>query len=158
MTAPIAIHAFVWAHGPELLDLWVAAWRRVMPDIDFEARRPWFVDHLRELEDAGTAIRCAFDTATGAMLGFVTIDPATGHLDQIAVAPAAQGGGAARALLAEARRLSPGRVGLDVNAANPRAIAFYRREGFCKIGEGVNPRSGRPIHSMEWRPAPSSRE
>ena len=155
MTAPIAIHAFVWAHGPELLDLWVAAWRRVMPDIDFEARRPWFVDHLRELEDAGTAIRCAFDTATGAMLGFVTIDPATGHLDQIAVAPAAQGGGAARALLAEARRLSPGLVTLDVNVGNPRAIAFYRREGFQTISESVNPRSGLPTLALSWTPETS---
>lgn len=155
MNRRIAIHAFVWAHGPELTDLWISAWRQAMPDIDFEARRSWFVDHLRALEEAGALIRCAFDPATGAMLGFVTIDPRTGHLDQIAVAPAARGGGAARALLAEARRLSPGLVTLDVNVGNPRAIAFYRREGFQTISESVNPRSGLPTLALSWTPETS---
>ena len=150
MTSLVAIHGFVWAHAPELTDLWVEAWRRAMPGIDFDARRPWFVERLRQLESQGVAIRCAFDAATGAMSGFVTVDPQTGDLDQIAVAPAAQGTGAAAALIAEARRLSPGRLRLDVNAGNPRALAFYRREGFRKVGDGVNPRSGLPVLAMEW--------
>ena len=153
MNRRIAIHAFVWAHGPELTDLWISAWRQAMPDIDFEARRSWFVDHLRALEEAGALIRCAFDPATGAMLGFVTIDPRTGHLDQIAVARQARGSGAAQALLDEAKRRAPGRVRLDVNAANPRAVAFYLREGFRKVGEGVNPRSGLATIDLEWRAA-----
>ena len=28
---------------PQLVDLWVAAWTQAMPQIDFEARRPWLV-------------------------------------------------------------------------------------------------------------------
>jgi putative acetyltransferase len=76
------------------------------------------------------------------LLGFVTFDPATAYLDQLAVAPEAKGSGAASLLLNEARRLSPDGLTLDVNQDNPRALRFYEREGFEKIGEGTNPRSG----------------
>lgn len=149
------LHAFTWAHAPELTDLWVAAWTQAMPQIDFEARRAWFVDHLGKLEAEGAAIVCAFDADTGDMLGFVTMNPSSGDLDQIAVAPRAQGSSAAKLLLAEAQRLSPARVRLEVNAGNPRAIAFYAREGFVRTGESVNPMSGLPTISLEWRPAAS---
>ena len=147
----LALHPFVWAHLPELTDLWVASWAATMPDIDFEARRPWLVDHLRALNEAGVDIVCAFDAGNGVMCGFVTIDARTGRLDQIAVHRDARGSGAARALLDEAKRRAPGRVALDVNAANPRAVAFYLREGFRKVGEGVNPRSGLATIDLEWR-------
>ena len=52
----------------------------------------------------------------------------------------------ARILLAEAKRLSPGRLELHVNQDNARAIAFYRKHGFAVAGEDVNPRSGAPIY------------
>jgi len=50
-----------------------------------------------------------------------------------------QGGGAGQALLAavieEARRREASRLLLGVYAGNDRAIAFYRRNGFVRIGE-----------------------
>jgi hypothetical protein len=61
-----------------------------MSDIDFAARRPWFLDHLRALEAAGAITICAFD-GVNQLLGFVTFDPATAFLDQLAVAPEAKG-------------------------------------------------------------------
>ena len=39
---------------------------------------------------------------------------------------------------------------LDVNQANARAVRFYEREGFRKVGEGVNPVSGLETLAMEW--------
>lgn len=146
---------FVAAHAPEVVDLWVASWARTMPDIDFEARRPWIADRLLEAEAKGVAVRLA-TTATGEIAGFVMIDPATGWLDQIAVHPDWWGAGVAEALLAEARRLSPARIGLDVNADNPRAVAFYEKQGFARVGVGENPRSGLPTLVLEWRPATSA--
>jgi putative acetyltransferase len=89
--------------------------------------------------------------ATGDIAGFVMIDTATGYLDQIAVRPDLWGAGLAEALIGEARRLSPDKVVLDVNADNPRAVAFYRRLGFREIGQGVNPRSGLATLKLEWR-------
>ena len=82
-----------WA---SLADLWVASWREAMPDIDFEQRRRWFLDHLRGLEADGAITICAFD-GLDRLLGFVTVDPARAYLDQFAVAPGAKGTGVGKA-------------------------------------------------------------
>jgi len=87
----------------------------------------------------------------GVMEGFVTVDPASGYLDQIVVAPAFWGSNVAAMLLDEAKRLSPARLDLLVNKDNVRAIAFYEKHGFAMAGEDVNPVSGRPVFRMRWR-------
>jgi putative acetyltransferase len=145
----LSLRARTDADLTSLADLWVASWREVMPDIDFSARLPWLFDHLRALESAGAVTICAFDHSDR-LLGFVNFAPATAYLDQLAVAPAAKGTGAARLLLDEARRLSPNGLVLDVNQDNPRAVAFYEREGFAKIAEGVNPHSGLKTWKLRW--------
>jgi putative acetyltransferase len=136
-----------------LADLWVASWQEAMPEIDFSTRKTWFLEHLNALETAGAVTICAFD-GSNRLLGFVNFDPAAGYLDQIAVAPDAKGSGAARLLLTEARRLSPGGVTLEVNQDNPRALRFYEREGFEKFAEAVNPISG--LKTWQLRLPPSS--
>jgi putative acetyltransferase len=138
------------AYLPEIADLWVASWVKTLPSIDFEARRPWLVAHLAEATAKGAVVRVAI-VETGDVVGFVLIDPATGYLDQIAVHPDQWGAGIAEALIREARHLSPEKIVLDVNADNPRAVAFYARQGFREIGRGVNPRSGLATVKLEWR-------
>ena len=44
-----------------LAELWVTSWQETMPAIDFLARSPWFLDHLRKLEAAGAITLCAFE-------------------------------------------------------------------------------------------------
>jgi putative acetyltransferase len=127
----------------------MASWREAMPDINFEARRRWFLGHLRALEAAGAITICALDSLNQ-LLGFVTFDPATAYLDQLTVAPEAKGTGVAHLLLNEARRLSPNGLVLDVNQDNARALAFYAREGFAMTAEGVNPRSGLKTRRLRW--------
>lgn len=144
------VRRFDDAFLPAMADLWVATWSATMPSIDFEARRDWLVDHLVAALARGEEIRVAV-VETGEIAGFVLIDPATGWLDQIAVGPEQRGCGVAEALLTEARRISPDRIGLDVNSENTRAVAFYRNQGFEVVGEGSNPRSGLPILKLEWR-------
>lgn len=124
-----------------LADLWAESWREAMPEIDFAARKTWLRGHLPTLEAAGAVTICGVD-AFGRLLGFATVDPQNGYLDQIAVAPSAKSSGAAAALLAEARRISAHPLFLDVNQDNPRALRFYEREGFKTVEAGVNPRSG----------------
>ena len=145
------------ADRPALLDLWVAAWRAAMPEIDFAARRPWLDGHLDALAAAGARILVA--EADGMPAGFVAVDPARRHLDQIAVHPAHQGHGLADLLMAGAQALSPSGLVLDVNEANPRARRFYARHGFAPAGTGVNPRSGLPTLLLRWVPGgpPSKR-
>ena len=115
-------HEFNYAHLPELADLWVAAWTKAMPSIDFEARRVWIVERLIGLHDGGVAIICGFDSADGGMAGFIALDADTGHIDQIAVAPGHWGSSAAGQLLAAAKQQAPGRLTLEVNQDNARAI------------------------------------
>ena len=126
---------------PHLAELWVASWQEAMPGIDFGQRRQWFLDHLKGLEAAGSITMCAIDPS-GLILGFFSIDPSTAYLDQLAVAPRAKGRGVARFLLSEAGKVAPQGIILDVNEDNARALAFYERQGFVRIGEGVNPLSG----------------
>ncbi|MGE3642251.1 MAG: GNAT family N-acetyltransferase [Beijerinckiaceae bacterium] len=126
-------------------DLWVAAWSRAMPGIDFEARRPWLLQRIGEWP-----LVLTLDGEAGDLLGFALLDPHRQWLDQIAVAPAAHGSGAASRLLDEVKARCGACVGLDVNADNHRAVAFYRREGFVAGATGTNPNSGLPVVRMRW--------
>lgn len=149
MSARYRIVAFVPAHLSELTDLWVAAWGKAMLSIDFEFRRAWFVDHLMKLHREGIAITCAFDAANGDMAAFITLDSASGHLDQLAAAPAYWSKGAADALIADAKRRAS-LLKLEVNQDNPRAIRFYERHAFRRRAAGVNPSSGLKTWRYEW--------
>ena len=62
----------------------------------------------------------------GVLEGFVTVDPKTGYLDQIVVAPEFWGSNVAALLLDDAKRISPARLDLLVNKDNARAIAILR--------------------------------
>jgi putative acetyltransferase len=137
---------------PAMVELWVAAWNAAMPAIDFEERRAWFASHLAALEARGVLTRVAVDRQ-GSLLGFVTVDPADGYVDQLAVRPSAQRRRLATRLLAEAGRISPDRLTLEVNQANTSALLFYQSRGFGVRQEGVNPRSGLPVWLMERRAA-----
>ena len=150
--ASVEIASLTEALMPELADLWVGAWTQAMPQIDFEARRLWLAAHLEGLHQQAYVTRCALE-ATGALAGFVTLQPRSGELDQIAVAPWAARRGLGRLLLEEARALAPGRITLTVNRDNGPALRFYEREGFVRIGEGVNAMSGLRTLRMQWRAA-----
>ncbi len=143
------IVAFEDAQLSRIADFWVASWAKTMPAIDFEARRPWILSHLPALRDKGIAVRVALSD-NGAPIGFITVDPASGHIDQVCVSPDHWGGGLAGDLITEAKRLSPKGLHLDVNADNPRAIAFYVRHDFRETGRGANASSGLPIIAMAW--------
>ena len=145
----MSLRDYVEADLPALVDLWVAAWRETGFPIDFDARRPWLDGHLRALFDGGVAIVVGLDAGTRPA-GFVTVDPKTGYLDQLCVAPAERGSGLARTLLDEAKRRAPGFVELDVNEANERALRFYRREGFGAVARGTSALSGLPTLRMRW--------
>ncbi|QRG04535.1 GNAT family N-acetyltransferase [Xanthobacter dioxanivorans] len=148
---PFSLAPALPAHRPAMAELWVESWARTLPEIDFVARRPWLEGHLDQLAAGGALTRVAL-APEGTVAGFVVIHPGTGYLDQLAVAPRFWGQGAAEALMAEARRLSPALVALDVNQDNPRAVRFYEKMGLAVVSEGENPMSGRRTFRMEWRP------
>jgi putative acetyltransferase len=130
------------------IELWRRTWQVAYPHLDFAARVDWWRKRWRdELVPAATIVVAETD---GALLGFVTIEPASGYLDQIVAAPEYWGGPLASTLLDEAKRISPSRLELLVNKDNARAIRFYEKHGFKYAGEDVNPVSGRPVNRMRW--------
>lgn len=151
----IAVVASVDPLPPELADLWVAAWARAYPGIDFEARRGWLAERMTAMARDGTAILVGL--VDGVPAGFVTVHPGTGWIDQMLVGLAHQGSGLAAALMDGAKAVAPAGLTLDVNADNARAIAFYRRQGFATTGTRLN-EQGWTIALMAWvPPAPAPR-
>jgi putative acetyltransferase len=132
------------------IELWRRSWQAAYPKLDFTARLDWWRKRWREELVPQATIVVA--EQGGALAGFVTVDPRSGYLDQIVVAPEFWGSDIAEALVGEAKRISPEKLELLVNKDNARAIRFYGKHGFVYAGEDVNPVSGRPVDRMNWRP------
>ena len=75
-------------------------------------------------------------------------------LDQLYVAPQAQGLGVGSRLVEAAKRLSPGGLGLYTFQVNARARRFYERRGFVAdaFGDGSGNEEGQPDVHYRWLP------
>jgi putative acetyltransferase len=132
------------------IELWRRTWQAAYPHIDFSARVSWWRKRWRE--ELVPLASISVGLAGRELAGLVTIEPASGYLDQIVVAPEHWGGSLAAVLLDEAKRISPAQLELLVNKDNARAIRFYEKHGFRHAGEDVNPVSGLPVNRMRWQP------
>jgi putative acetyltransferase len=150
VSAAFKLRPYVEADENAAIELWRRTWQQHYPRIDFAKRVDWWRERWRkELVPVATITVAEAD---GALTGFITVDPQTGYLDQIVVAPEAWGSDLANALMAEARRISPKGLELKVNADNARAICFYEKQGFADAGQTVNEISGAPVRLMRWQP------
>ena len=138
------------ADADAAIALWQRAWQVAYPQIAFAKRLDWW--RTRWLNDLVPVATIVVMEHAGAMIGFVTVDPKEGYLDQIVIAPEHWGHGLAHALIDEAKRLSPKGIDLQVNKDNARALRLYDRCGFRIAGEDVNAYSGAPVYLMRWRP------
>ena len=146
----LKLRNYIAADEEAAIELWRRAWQQAYPDIDFTARVAWWRERWRkELVPQAKIVVAEMD---GVLEGFVTVDPKSGYLDQIVVAPEFWGSNVATMLLDAGKRISPALLELLVNKDNARAIAFYEKHGFVYVGEDVNPVSGRPVNRMRWRP------
>jgi putative acetyltransferase len=116
-----------------------------MPQIDFAARRDWFIDRIR-----AWPITILVHDQNQKLLGLALLNPESGVLDQFAVATVVYGTGTATSLMTKVKRISNGQLTLDVNTENHRAIRFYQREGFVPTSSGVNKSSGLRTQSIQW--------
>ena len=147
---PFTLRRYRPADEDAAVELWRRTWQVAYPSIDFSARLEWWRQRWRN-ELVPTATIAVAETSNG-IVGFVTVDPRTGDLDQMVVSTQAWGSDVASALLAQAKRISPRGLDLHVNKDNFRAIRFYEKQGFVVSGEALNWRSGAPVHKMSWRP------
>ncbi len=147
---PLKLRPYTPADEAAAIALWQRSWQHAYPQLDFAARVSWW--RTRWHDELVPAARIMVAEQNGAMTGFVTVD-AAGYLDQIVVAPEAWGTPVARALLDEAKHISPTGLELLVTQDNERAIRFYKKNGFAVSGIDMNPRSGAPLYRMRWHPA-----
>lgn len=148
-TRAFTLRPYIEADEAAAIELWRRTWQIAYPQLDFTARVDWWRERWRtELAPVATI---AVAEREGEIIGFVTVDATTGYLDQIVVAPEAWALGVGAGLLDEAKRVSPRRLDLHVNADNARAIRFYEKHGFAISGNDRNPRSGAPIYKMSWK-------
>ncbi len=129
-----------------LIELWVRSWQATFAEIDFESRREWIRQKLRD--NSGTTIVALGRTGTK---GFAIF--ASPCLHQLVVAHREKGRGVAQRLLRDVKARAPDGIVLDVNQLNHRAIAFYEREGFVRVGDAVNTFGRRTWH-MRWAVRP----
>jgi putative acetyltransferase len=152
----VVLRRYAAADEDAAIELWRRTWQKTYPEIDFTARVPWWRERWRtELVPTCITVAEVGGAAAGEaarMVGFVTVDPAIGYLDQLVVAPEAWGSTLAHALIDAAKEIAPAGLELLVNEDNARAVRFYNKQGFTISGKDVNPRSGKPLFRMTWRP------
>ncbi len=85
------------------------------------------------------------------MVGMLAVKALDSVLDQIFVAPDAQGTGVGRALLQVAKSVMPAGFTLRMSASNGRARHFYESQGLRLIAEGIHPWSGLPVQFFGWK-------
>jgi putative acetyltransferase len=146
----VTLRPYTPADEDAAIELWRRTWQLHYPRIDFNARVAWWRERWRKELVPTAAITLA--EIDGALAGFVTVDRKTKYLDQFVVAPEHWGSDVGRALVDEAKRLSPAGLDLLVNKDNARAIRFYEKHGFVYAGDDKNPVSGIAVNRMEWRP------
>ena len=85
------------------------------------------------------------------IVAMLALHPRDFYLDQLWVAPAHQGRGIGRALLAFTRRQFPDEIWLRCVVENESAWRWYEREGFRFEGEEIVPPSNMWMKRYRWK-------
>ena len=126
----------------------------------------WYSTGLKTLYDPGFAVlqkRIPQEVAkgwalyaaeeSGALVAMLALHPKDLYLDQLWVAPAHQGCGIGRALLAFTREQFPDEIWLRCVVENENAWRWYEREGFRFEGEENVPPSNMRMKRYRWKRA-----
>jgi ribosomal protein S18 acetylase RimI-like enzyme len=87
----------------------------------------------------------------GKIVAMLALQPKDFYLDQLWVAPAHQGRGLGRALLAFTRQQLPDEIWLRCVIENESAWRWYEREGFRFEGEEIVPPSNMRMKRYRWK-------
>lgn len=142
---PVTVRPFVRGDEAALVDVWFRGWlsvglaHPVVTRARLEDRLP---EDLAGRWDATVA------EAGGRMVGFLALAPRERRLDQLFVAPEAQGRGVGHRLFEVARRAMPGGFWLSTQPGNSRARAFYERAGMRLDRIRPDPSGDRAIYEL----------
>lgn len=106
-------------------------------------------DHFEEVKTLLSQAELYVWEDRGALRGFIGLEGS--YVAGLFVRRDCQSQGTGRALLDFAKDLRP-RLELKVYRNNPRAAAFYRREGFLPAGESLDHETGQMEIRMVWAP------
>lgn len=134
-----------YAPGDEtaLAELWFESWlsigleKPVVTKAELVARAP---------RDLAERWEVTVTEADGRLLGFLALALSEQRLDQLFIAPDAQGLGIGRALFEVAKRRLPNGFWLATQPDNRRARAFYERLGM--MFDGADPASDRVFYKF----------
>ena len=131
---------------PAVSAIWLDANREAH---DFIPASYW-MGHLEEVKTAlvQAEVWVFADGDRPDILGFAGLQG--DYIAGIFIRREARSHGVGRRLLDHVKAVHP-RLGLRVYEKNQRAAAFYKREGFRILEEGVDPETGEREFLMEWR-------
>lgn len=130
----------------DLARLWLDSWRSTGVETGETITAEGLATRVEAEISGGWRVWLAW--RDGELAAFMALLP--GRLDQLFVAPAAQGSGVGAALLDIAKREEPDGLRLRAAAANVRARRFYEARGF-RLGEaGPHPRLGYATATYFW--------
>jgi len=136
---------------PLLAQLWRAAWASANPAVSSVAP----LAHWMARVDAEFGPPCTTVVLeqAGAVVAFMVLDLPRGHLQQLFVAPWAQGQGLGAVLVREiCEKFCPQGWTLHVATANQRARRFYARCGLQEEAVDHHPDTGRERVLCRWVP------
>jgi GNAT superfamily N-acetyltransferase len=128
--------------------LWLASWRSTGLAVAQLASESVLLDRIPRELAAGWEVHLAWDGGT--LAGFLALEPALGCLDQLFVAPQAQGRGVGRVLLDFAKDRLPNGLWLRTAAGNVRACHFYERNGLRRGETQTHPTLGHQTVIYRW--------
>jgi ribosomal protein S18 acetylase RimI-like enzyme len=128
--------------------LWLAGWRSTGLAVARPATESALLERIARELAAGWDAHLAWDD--GELVGFLALKPASSCLDQLFVAPDAQGRGIGRALLDFAKDRLPNGLWLRTASDNIRACRFYERNGLRRGETGTHPTLGHQTVVYRW--------
>jgi GNAT superfamily N-acetyltransferase len=145
---PVAIRLYRDEDREALAKLWLDSWRSTGLSVAKLATEAGNYDRIGRELAAGWELHLACDE--GRLVGFVAVKPETRCLDQLFVAPEAQGKGIGRLLLDLAKDRLPRGLWLRTAEDNHRARRFYERNGFRRSEQQTHPSLGHRTIIYRW--------
>jgi GNAT superfamily N-acetyltransferase len=145
---PLAVRPYRDEDRRAVARLWQDSWRSTGLPVARHATEDMNFERIEAELAAGWVVHLAWESE--ALAGFLALKPATGCLDQLFVAPSAQGTGVGRALLDLAKQSLPDGFWLRTAVANTRARRFYERNGLRPAETATHPTLGHATIIYRW--------
>jgi ribosomal protein S18 acetylase RimI-like enzyme len=142
---PMELRPYAPGDEDAIAELWFESWRSVGLEKPVVTKAEMAERVPREL--AGRWTVTVVEEA-GELLGFLALAVAERRLDQLFVAPEAQGRGIGKALFEIAREQMPDGFWLSTQPGNARARAFYERHGMTLERVELGAQGDRLIYTL----------